>query len=83
MEDVLLGPSSTTHAKEPNRYRPVALTSHLIKTLERLVLSPLYSVVGTAMDPLQFAYRPNIGVDNAITYLPHLETLRHCESHVF
>ncbi|KAI3372927.1 hypothetical protein L3Q82_023379, partial [Scortum barcoo] len=42
MEDVLHRPSAkqTPHPKELNSYRPVALTSHLMKTLERLVLVP-------------------------------------------
>ncbi|KAI3354913.1 hypothetical protein L3Q82_004704 [Scortum barcoo] len=31
----------TPHPKELNSYRPVALTSHLMKTLERLVLMPI------------------------------------------
>ena len=47
----------TAHPKEPNHYRPVALTSHLMKTMERLILSYLRSVVSTSMDTLQFAYR--------------------------
>lgn len=29
----------TAHAKEPNDYRPVALTFHLMKNMERLILS--------------------------------------------
>ena len=69
----------TAHPKEPNHYRPVALTSHLMKTMERLILSYLHSVVSTSMDTLQFAYRPNIGVDDAIIYLLH-RSLTHLES---
>ena len=68
-----------THPKEPNHYRPVALTSHLMKTMERLILSYLRSVVSTSMDALQFAYRQNIGVDDAIIYLLH-RSLSHLES---
>ncbi|KAI3372144.1 hypothetical protein L3Q82_007002 [Scortum barcoo] len=57
----------TPHPKELNSYRPVALTSHhLMKTLERLVLAHLRPlVVSSFMDPLQFAYQPDIGVDDA------------------
>ncbi|XP_036958405.1 uncharacterized protein LOC119021911 [Acanthopagrus latus] len=66
------------HPKHFNRYRPVALTSHLMKTLERLVLVHLCPLVGHFMDPLQFAYQPGIGVDDAIIFpldrsLSHLE----------
>ena len=71
--------SKVKQAKEPNHYRPVALTSHLMKTMERLILNHLRSVVSTAMDPLQFAYRPNIGVDDAVIYLLH-RALAHLEA---
>ncbi|KAI3367035.1 hypothetical protein L3Q82_009669 [Scortum barcoo] len=43
----------TPHPKELNSYRPVALTSHLMKTLERLVLAHLRLLVSSFMDPLQ------------------------------
>ena len=61
-----------------NSYRPVALTSHLIKTLERLVLVHLHPLVSLFMDPLQFAFQPGIRVDDAIIFqldrsLSHLE----------
>ena len=69
----------TAHAKEPSHFRPVALTSHLMKTMERLVLRHLRAVVSSAMDPLQFAYRPNIGVDDAVIYLQH-RALTHLEA---
>ncbi|CAM4427607.1 unnamed protein product [Leuciscus chuanchicus] len=68
----------TSHPKDLNSYRPVALTSHLMKTLERLVLQHLRSTVGPSMDPLQFAYRPNIGVVDAVIFLQH-QALAHLE----
>lgn len=61
------------HPREPNHFRPVALTSHLMKTLERIVLRHLRTVVSSELDPLQFAYQPGIGVEDAIIYLSHLE----------
>ncbi|TWW68206.1 hypothetical protein D4764_19G0000040 [Takifugu flavidus] len=61
----------TPHPKELNSYRPVALTSHLMKTLERLILDHLRPLVSSFMDPLQFAYQPSIGVDDAVIYLLH------------
>ncbi|XP_049911756.1 uncharacterized protein LOC126397200 [Epinephelus moara] len=50
-------------------YRPVALTSHIMKTLERLVLEQLRPMVRPHLDPLQFAYQPRIGVEDALIYL--------------
>lgn len=66
------------HPKEPNNYRPVVLTSHLMKTLERLVLYHLRPLVSSSLDPLQFAYRHNIGVDDTIIFLLH-SSLSHLE----
>ncbi|KAI3368907.1 hypothetical protein L3Q82_025428 [Scortum barcoo] len=61
----------TPHPKELNSYRPVALTSHLMKTLERLVLGPSAPAAQAAGDKLQLA-----GVDHHLTtwildYLTH------------
>ncbi|KAI3351348.1 hypothetical protein L3Q82_005892 [Scortum barcoo] len=47
----------TPHPKELNSYRPVALTSHLMKTLERLVLAHLRPLVSSFMDPVAAAVR--------------------------
>ncbi|KAI3360753.1 hypothetical protein L3Q82_012990 [Scortum barcoo] len=59
----------TSRPKEPNHFRPVALMSHLMKALERIVLRHLRPLVSPNMDPLQFAYQPGIGVDDAVIYL--------------
>ncbi|KAI3362900.1 hypothetical protein L3Q82_011492, partial [Scortum barcoo] len=56
---------------ELNDFRPVALTSHLMKKLERLFLSLLRPQVQHAQDRLQFAYQPGVGVEDAILYLLH------------
>ncbi|KAK3574559.1 hypothetical protein QTP86_010173 [Hemibagrus guttatus] len=57
--------------KEPkmtglNDYRPVALTSVVMKSFERLVLAYLKNITGPLLDPLQFAYRANRSVDDAV-----------------
>ena len=52
-------------------YRPVALTSHVIKIFERLVLQHLKPLVSDSLDLLQFAHQANIGVDDAIIYMLH------------
>lgn len=51
-----------------NDYRPVALTSVLMKTFERLVLDFIKNRISTSIDPLQFAYRQNRSVEDAISY---------------
>ncbi|KAK0134631.1 RNA-directed DNA polymerase from mobile element jockey [Merluccius polli] len=40
-----------------------------MKVLERLVLAQLRPQVRTFLDPLQFAYQPHLGVDDAVIYL--------------
>ncbi len=57
--------------KELNDFRSVALRSHVMKTMEQLLLHHLRSQVQHALDPLQFAYQEKVGVDNAILYLLH------------
>ncbi|KAI5095207.1 hypothetical protein C0J45_15282 [Silurus meridionalis] len=59
----------TSRRKDFGDYRPVALTSHLMKTLERLVLTYLRPLVIPSIDPLQFAYQPGIGVEDAVIFL--------------
>ncbi len=49
-----------------NNYRPVALTSVVTKSLERLVLAYLKDITRPLLDPLQFAYRANRSVDDAV-----------------
>ncbi len=49
-----------------NDYRPVALTSVVIKSFEKLVLAHLKDITGPSLDPLQFAYRSNRSVDDAV-----------------
>ena len=40
-----------------------------MKVLERLVLANLRPQVRALLDPLQFAYQPHLGVDDAVIYL--------------
>jgi len=46
---------SNTPTSNPSDYRPIALTSSLVKTLEKLILRHIISNIDT--DPLQFAYK--------------------------
>ncbi|KAI2661094.1 hypothetical protein H4Q32_030126 [Labeo rohita] len=49
-----------------NDYRPLALTSLVMKSFEKLVLAYLKNITGPLPDPLQFAYRANRSVDDAV-----------------
>jgi hypothetical protein len=52
---------------ELNYYRPVALTSVIMKCFARLVKDHITCTLPATLDPLQFAYRPNRSTDDAIT----------------
>ncbi len=62
-----------------NDYRPVALTSVIMKCFEKYVVSLLKSQIDSALDPFQFAYRQGRGTDDAIHGITHL-TLKHLEN---
>lgn len=59
------------HPGELNDYRPVALKLHIVKAMERVLLHNMRPQVCHALDPLQFAYRENVGVKKAIIYMLH------------
>ena len=58
--------------KTLNDYRPVALTSIVMKCLERIVLKFLLPVTDDLTDPMQFAYKRNRGTDDATMTLLHM-----------
>ncbi|KAK3548591.1 hypothetical protein QTP70_014845 [Hemibagrus guttatus] len=62
-----------------NDYRPIALTSVVMKSFERLVLSYLKDITDPLLDPLQFAYRANRSVDDAVNMALHF-ILQHLDS---
>ena len=62
-----------------NDYRPVALTSVVMKAFERLVLVHLKAITDPLLDPLQFAYRANRSVDDAVNMALHF-ILQHLDS---
>ncbi|XP_070199067.1 uncharacterized protein [Littorina saxatilis] len=59
-----------------NDYRPVALTSVAMKVFERIVLSYLKACTGASRDPLQFAYRANRSVEDAVALDPSVLVLK-------
>ena len=54
-----------------NDYRPVALTSIVMKCFEKLVLRRLLTFTNEHLDPLQFAYKPHRGTDDVILTVLH------------
>ncbi|KAK3534853.1 hypothetical protein QTP86_028549, partial [Hemibagrus guttatus] len=56
-----------------NDYRPVALTSVVMKSFERLVLAYLKNITGLLLDLLQFAYQANRSVDDAVKTAKYLD----------
>ena len=61
-----------------NDYRPVALTSVIMKAFERLVLQYIKSSLPPSLDPYQFAYRANRSVEDAVSLVLHY-VLSHLE----
>ncbi len=62
-----------------NDYRPVALTSTVMKVFERLLKKHICSSIPVTLDPLQFAYRPNRSTDDAISQVLY-SSLIHIDS---
>ncbi len=74
-------PSSPSKITGLNEYRPVALTSLVMKSFEKLLLAHLKDITGPSLDLLQFAYRTNRSVDDAVNMglnyvLQHLDRPR-------
>ena len=59
----------TNNPKQLNDFRPVALTSLVMKTLEKLVKSLILLITESQLDPLQFAYRAGRGVEYAKLFI--------------
>ncbi len=62
-----------------NDYRPIALTSVVMKCFERLVKSIITTSLPATLDPLQFAYCSNRSMDDTISHLLH-NTLAHLDT---
>lgn len=62
-----------------NDYRPVALTSTVMKCFEMLVLAHIQSSLLPTLDQHQFAYRANRSTEDAINTALH-SALTHLES---
>ena len=64
--------------KENNDYRPVALTSIVMKCLDCLVACKLWLDVQDYLDPFQYAYRQGRGTYDAVNTVVHL-ILKHLD----
>ena len=54
-----------------NDYRPIALTSIVMKCFERIIMSHIKKAIPDTLDPLQFAYRRNRSTDDAVNTAIH------------
>lgn len=61
-------------ASAPNNFRPIAPTSVLFKTMERVLVSCLSNSVADMLDPLQFAYWSRRGTGDAVLTLVEVVT---------
>ena len=64
--------------KENNDFRPVALTSIVMKSLERIIVGKLSEKVECLLDPHQFSYNRGRGTDDALNSTTHL-ILKHLD----
>lgn len=64
--------AKNNNPKTLNDFRPVALTSLIMKQFEKLVKQELVSKTESLIDPLQFAYREGRGVQDATATLLNL-----------
>ena len=60
------------HPVIPNDFRPIALTSQVMKSFEKIIKTMIMNRTVHLLDPLQFAYRPGRGVEDAVTTLLNL-----------
>ena len=71
--------AKVSRPKTLNDFRPVALTSLVMKQFERLIKSELVGKTESLLDPYQFAYREGRGVQDATATLLNL-VLKHLEN---
>ena len=57
---------------ENKDFRPIALTSCVMKCFERIVVNILKQEVAPSLDPLQFAYRAGRSTEDAVACITHL-----------
>ena len=75
---VIIPVPKRTPVSTMNDYRPVALTSIVMKSFEKLVMKFMKSFIPDGFDPYQFAYKSKHSVDDAVSLaleflIPHLD----------
>ena len=78
-ESTIIPVPKTFNARETKDFRPVVLTYALCKCMERVLCDQLTAIVASRLEPLQFAYKGERGVDNVCltllnTVCQHLDT---------
>ena len=71
--------AKTKSPKVLNDFRPIALTSLVMKVLEKLVKKEVLKQVKGLLDPLQFAYQAGRGVEDATLFLINV-LVKHLEA---
>lgn len=79
-QSIIVPIAKISRPKAQNDYRPVALTSLVMKSFEKLVKRELMIKTEHLLDPLQFAYRCNRGVQDATLTLLNL-VFKHLDGH--
>ena len=75
---IIIPVAKSKNPKELKDFRPVALTSLVMKLCEKIIKDKIMSLVSGKLDPLQFAYQTGKGVDDAKVFL--LDTMyKHLE----
>jgi len=57
--------------QDNNDYRPVALTSNVMKSFEKIIIRELRKEVKPSLDQYQFAYKNNRGTNDTVSTLMH------------
>jgi len=58
--------------REYKNFRPIALTSVIVKCLEKLLLQYLVMTVEDKLDPWQFAYKKGCSTEDSVAALVHI-----------
>lgn len=77
-DSIIVPVPKSASPKSLNGFRPVALTSLVMKSFEKIVKETLLTCVQDNLDPFQFAYRSGRGVEDALATLLNL-VLTHLE----
>ena len=80
-KSVIVPVPKKTCPSENNDYRPVAITSNVVKSLERILVEILRKEVEPRLDQYQFAYARNRSTCDAISTVAHY-ILKHLESNL-